>query len=148
MGSEVIEMGRFDGKNGIVYIVDERTYGMFRPISLQITSKICDKYTLSAHSQMKIKALSRLYKFADFFDALDCMRALKNQFIKPLESRLYKAGESYYILLKSDCKSRFIIDKIALEFGKKVCIRTYPMISERAALLCDDFYSGLPDSAV
>ena len=131
-------MGRFEGNNSIIFIVDERTYEIIQPISAAFLSKSSDNNT---RERIKIKTLSRLYKFADFFDAYDCMKAMRCQFAKPFECKLYAGRKSYFMLMKTECKRRFSADRIALEFGERVSVRAALILAERAVLLSDDFYS-------
>ena len=130
-------MGRFESKNSIVFIVDERTYEVFSPISAAVLNGCGDN---DARGRIKIKTLCRMYKFDDFFNALDCMHALINRSLIPLECRLYSLHNRYYLMMKTDIKQRVFADRIILEFGERLSCRAYPVIAERATLLSDDFY--------
>ncbi|MGN0113754.1 MAG: hypothetical protein ACI396_00330 [Acutalibacteraceae bacterium] len=131
-------MGRFDGKYSVILIADKCTYKIIKSVLDGFSSKICDKYTRRC---AKIKCISRMYKFDDFYNALDCMHALQNQSVKLLECRLYAAKSRCYMLMKTNLSQRAAADKIALEFGERLNRKAYPIIAERAALISNDFYA-------
>lgn len=131
-------MGRFEEISGIILIINERVFGKICACPINKANNFRDDNT---HKRVKIKSVSRMYKFDGFFDALDCMLALRNQAVKPIECRLYAAKCHCYIMMKTDLKQRIFVDKTALEFGERIPFRTYPIIAERAALISADFYS-------
>ena len=133
-----IDMGRFDGKYSVILISDKRTYKIIRSALVGFSGKICDNCTRRC---VKIKSISRMYKFADFYNALDCVHALQNQSVKPLECRLYAAKSCFYIMMKTELSQRAAADKIALEFGQRQSCKAYPIIAERASLISADFYA-------
>lgn len=133
-----IDMGRFGEKYSVILIADKCTYNFIKSVFDGFSGKICDKYT---RGRVKIKSVSRMYKFEGFFEALDCMHALHNQSVKPLECRLYAAKSRCYIMMKTSLSQRAAADKIALEFGERLNRKAYPIIAERAALISNDFYA-------
>lgn len=131
-------MYRFGGICGVILIIGGGKYEQSAPI---VQAQISDKSDDNTHLPVKIKTVSRMYKFDGFFDALDCMLALRNQCLQPIECRLYAAKRRCYIMMKTDLKQRVFADKTALEFGERMPFRAYPIIAERAALISADFYS-------
>lgn len=131
-------MGRYDGKYSVILISDKCTYKIIQSILAEFSGKICGNDT---RARVKIKSISRMYKFEGFFNALDCVHALQNQSVKLLECRLYASKSRCYIMMKTDLSQRAAADKIALEFGQRLSRKAYPMIAERAALISADFYA-------
>lgn len=88
---------------------------------------------------IKLKSRCLIFRFAEFFDAYDCIAAVKSHKIAIDKCRLFLLGKNYYLALGADRRQTKPLTMIMSDFGKKCPARFSACLGERAALIRDNF---------
>lgn len=110
-----------------------------RESDAEFEEKVNDKRKLS----VKIKNKSYVYRFDSFFDAFDCISALKKCAIKLNKNTLFEYNKQYFLCAEIPVENRRIFAGITAEFGKKCTNISSEFLSERATEICGDFYKKI-----
>ncbi len=92
---------------------------------------------------VKIKNKSYVYRFDDFFDAKDCIYALKSHSIIPIKCVLWRMNDRHYLLMKIPPANRRLFANIMSEFGENQTDLNDNIFHEYGRKISDDFYNEM-----